>query len=133
MRLQDLIHISNQVAATSKRTAKIAHIGDLLRSASPEEIPIAVAYLSGELRQRKTNVGWAPPQAATPAEPAQSVTLSLVEVDSAFQAITDVPQGSGSNRQREALLRELMARTTAQERDFIFRLVAGELRQGALE
>jgi DNA ligase-1 len=133
MRLEDLISISNQVSATSKRTAKIAHISDLLKRASPEEIAIAVAYLSGELRQRKTNVGWATLQAATTASPADEPSLTLAEVDAAFQAITDVQQGSGSNRQREALLRELMQRATAEERDFLFRLVVGELRQGALE
>ena len=46
-----------QVAATSARSVKIALIADCLRDAEPDEVVAAVAYLSGELLQRRTGVG----------------------------------------------------------------------------
>ena len=41
--------------------------------------------------------------------------------------------GAGSGRERSRLLRELLARATPPEQDFLARLLFGELRQGALE
>jgi DNA ligase 1 len=133
MLLRELVEVSTQVSATSKRTAKLALISTLLKHVAPAEVPVAVAYLSGELRQRKTNVGYATILAATPSSAAEASTLTLLDVDDAFERITNVKAGTGSNRERERLLRELLARATVPEREFITRLVVGELRQGALE
>jgi DNA ligase 1 len=58
--------------------------------------------------------------------------LTLTEVDAAFSAISAVT-GPGSQAERRRLLTELFARTTEREREFLIRLLAGELRQGALE
>ena len=133
MLLRELVEVSTQVSATSKRTAKLALISALLKRAVPAEVPVAVAYLSGELRQRKTNVGYATILAATSSSVAEASTLTLLDVDDAFERITNVKAGTGSSRERERLLRELLAQATDAERDFITRLVVGELRQGALE
>ena len=64
MLLDDLAAASETVGATSARGGKIAALADALRSASPEEAAIAVAFLSGELRQRQIGVGWASLQRA---------------------------------------------------------------------
>jgi DNA ligase 1 len=133
MLLRELVDVSARVSATSKRTAKLALISELLQRASTAEVPVAVAYLSGELRQRKTNVGYATIVAATPPSTSEASTLMLLDVDEAFEQITNVKAGTGSSRERERLLRELFAHATDEERDFITRLVVGELRQGALE
>ena len=50
---------SAEVAATSARSAKVALIAACLREAEPAEVPPLVAYLSGDLPQRRTGVGWA--------------------------------------------------------------------------
>ena len=50
--LRELVETSEAVAATSRRLAKIEEISALLRRASPDEVPVVVAFLSGELRQR---------------------------------------------------------------------------------
>jgi len=42
-------------------------------------------------------------------------------------------KGKGAAERRPALLRELFERATAEEQDFLVRLIVGELRQGALE
>jgi DNA ligase-1 len=58
--------------------------------------------------------------------------VSIREVDAAFQQLKEL-KGKGSSGRRSALLRELFARATADEQDFLVRLMVGELRQGALE
>ena len=59
MLLRELVQTSEAVAATSGRRAKIEEISALLRRASPDEVPVVVAFLSGELRQRQIGVGYA--------------------------------------------------------------------------
>ena len=58
-RLADLVATSQQVAGTSGRLAKVAALAALLRRLAPDEIEIAVAYLSGETRQGKLGLGYA--------------------------------------------------------------------------
>ena len=47
MLLHDLVATSNAVAQTSARLQKVALLADLLRRLSPDEIPVAIGYLSG--------------------------------------------------------------------------------------
>ena len=143
MLLVRIAEVSQAVAATSARLAKIEMLAAALREAGPLEVPIAVAYLSGELPQRQIGVGWAvlrgvaggrPPG---PAErdgfrPAVAPTLGLAEVDAAFSAIGAVA-GKGSAAARKALVGELFGRATSAEQRFLTGLLSGELRQGALE
>ena len=53
------------------------------------------------------------------------------EVDERLTALAAI-RGSGSAARRAEALRELFARATAGEREFLLHLLAGELRQGAL-
>ena len=129
--LAELVRVSNQVAATSSRLAKIRELADFLRPLEREEIEIALPYLSGDLRQGKLAVGYAALQSAR-ASAASAPGLSLQDVDRAFQQLKQV-KGKGAAEQRSALLRELLQRATAEEQDFLVRLMVGELRQGALE
>jgi DNA ligase-1 len=138
--LRDLVRTSEAVAATPRRGAKIGEIADLLREASPGEVPVVVAFLSGELTQRQIGVGYAaisellaepgpvqagPVQAGPPA-------LTVSETDAVFAEVGAVT-GPGSQATRRRLLAALFSRATPAERQFLSRLLAGELRQGALE
>jgi DNA ligase-1 len=130
VQLADIARTSGDVAATSARRAKIALLAECLRQAGPDEAATVVSYLSGELPQRQIGVGYAslrepPPPAAAPA-------LTVAEVDAAFTGIGAV-SGKGSVTTRRDLLRALLSRATKQEQDFLIRLLAGELRQGALD
>jgi ATP-dependent DNA ligase I len=118
------------VAATSSRTAKITRVADLLREAGPDGATVVVPWLSGDLRQRRTGVGWAALRDAPP--PAAAASLSVGEVDAAFERMAGLA-GSGSATQRRALVQDLFARATVDEQAFLRGLVSGELRQGALE
>ena len=133
MQLLRLVETSRRLAETSRRLEKIGQLAALLNSLSPEEIEIAVAFLSGSYRQQKLNIGYAGLQAASQGSSAELPTLELKEVDATFERIASVPPGKGSTAERQRLLGELFARATTAEQDFLFRLVVGELRQGAVE
>jgi DNA ligase-1 len=158
--LSDVVVTSAAVARSAGRRAKISEIASLLAKAPPDEVTIAVAFLSGELTQRQIGVGYAalvdlpdptenpgrvrpegprasekpgdvqPGQAHVPA-PAGPV-LTLTETDAAFEAIGRL-SGAGSQAQRRSMLGALLGRATESERQFLFRLLAGDLGQGALE
>ena len=57
MLLQEIVQTSAAVADSSGRLAKIAHLADLLHRLAPEEVSIAIPFLSGELRQGRIGLG----------------------------------------------------------------------------
>jgi DNA ligase-1 len=128
--LADLVAVSDSVAATPARSAKIRLIAGGLRTAGPDEVEIAAAYLSGELRQRRTGVGWATLREL--AVPAAQPRLTLTEVDEAFDRIA-IDSGVGIAARRVAQLAALFGTATDSEQVFLRALVTGELRQGALD
>ncbi|MGH9585010.1 MAG: ATP-dependent DNA ligase [Bryobacteraceae bacterium] len=131
MLLAQLAGISRKIAKTLRRLEKIDLIAGLLRQLAPEEMEIAAAYLAGGVRQKRIGIGYATLQnALVPA--ARAASLSLAEVDRTLDAIAQV-QGAGSEQRKRELLSEIFARATEEEQDFLKRLLAGELRQGALE
>jgi DNA ligase 1 len=133
--LRELVQTSDAVAATSGRLAKIEEISALLRRAGPGEVPVVVAFLSGELRQRQIGVGYASLgdlPAPGPAAPPGLGPLTVAEIDAVFEQVGDVV-GAGAQAERKRLLATVFARATPAEREFLIRLLAGELHQGALE
>ncbi|MGB6583026.1 MAG: ATP-dependent DNA ligase [Streptosporangiaceae bacterium] len=130
MLLTEIAEVSRVVATTGARLAKIETLAGALRQAGPLEVPIAVAYLSGELPQRQIGVGWATLRDGFP--PADRPTLTLSDVDARFSAIGAV-SGKGSAAARKALVSELFGQATEDEQRFLYGLLSGELRQGALE
>jgi DNA ligase-1 len=131
MLLAALAETSRRVAETPKRLVKIEAIAQLLGRAHGEEIDIAVAFLSGQLRQGRIGAGYAAIREAV-GPPAQTVSLELLEVDRAFAEIA-ATSGAGSQRRRFELLQNLFTRATEAEQRFLIALLGGELRQGALE
>ena len=132
MLLNDLVETSRRVGEVSGRLAKIEQLAGCLRRAGPAEIEVAVAWLSGELRQGRIGVGYAALRDATGDVSAATPSLTLAEVDAALDRV-QATRGSGSTAERLHQLRALFARATRAEQEFLVRLVIGELRQGALE
>lgn len=148
--LCEVVTTSAAVARTPGRRAKIDEIAGLLVRVPIEEVPIAVAFLSGDLTQRQIGVGYAAliglpepgPGGSALAEavaaeepqtaPVTRAALTLTETNAAFEEIGTVT-GPGSQGRRRELLASLISRATEGERQFLFRLLAGDLRQGALE
>jgi len=133
VKLTLVVEASRRATEASGRLEKISLLASLLATAPPEEIEIAVAFLSGSIRQQKLGVGYAALQAAMPERAADAPSLELAQVDDAFDRIAGVAAGKGSSAERQRLLRELLAKATGDEQSFLFRLVTGELRQGAVE
>jgi DNA ligase-1 len=128
--LDEIAGTSAAVAASSARLAKVERLAACLRRLQPGEVHPAVAFLSGELRQRQIGVGWAALRDAP--DPAAAPALTVAEVDAAFERIGRLA-GPGSQAERRQLVGELFGRATAAEQRFLAGLLSGELRQGALE
>ncbi|SHG32059.1 DNA ligase-1 [Streptoalloteichus hindustanus] len=131
MLLADVVGTSAAVAATGSRKAKTEALAALLARAAPDEVEAATAFLSGEPLQGRLGIGWAT-LAELRVPPAPTPTLTVGAVDKALE-ILRTAGGSGSAQRRRNLLAELFGQSTAAEQDFLFRLLTGELRQGALE
>jgi DNA ligase-1 len=127
--LADVVRTSAQVGATTSRLAKVAALAERLRTLEPDEVEIALPYLSGDIRQGKLALGY---RTLNPGNAASTATLTLREVDSVFEQLKTT-KGRGSASQRAELIDALFGKATAEEQDFLVRLIVGELRQGALE
>lgn len=131
MLLEELVRTSAGVAETAGRLAKIELLASILRLLGSEEVPVAVAYLSGELPQGTIGIGWASLRELPEPAPPPPV-LELLEVEAALRRIATTT-GQGSQAIRRSELAGLFGRATEPERRFLIALLTGELRQGALE
>jgi DNA ligase-1 len=130
--LTDIVAASRDVAATRSRLKKIARLSGVLRQLESAELPAAVGFLCGELRQGRLGLGPRALQRLRAEPEASSSQVSVLELDAVFQALEEL-SGKGVASEREQLLAALFARLQAEEREFVVRLILGELRQGALE
>jgi len=132
MLLAELAATSAAVASVSGRLEKISRLSDLLKRLAPDEVPIAIAFLSGTLRQGRIGVGGAAIRAAHDVPPAETASLTIEAVNAVFQDLSTI-SGEGSARARQDRLRGLFMAATRDEQEFLIKLLFGELRQGALE
>jgi DNA ligase-1 len=131
--LADVVATSERVAATSKRTEKVALLADLLRQVDVTEVEPVVGFLVGWPRQGKVGVGWATLGTLASSVPAASeASVSIRDVDDALERVART-SGSGSTSQRQATLGALFTRCTEREQHFLRRLLLGDMRQGANE
>lgn len=128
--LADLAATTAALSATRSRLAKRGLLAEVLRHAAPAEVPVVARYLAGELRQRRTGLGWRSLQHLP--EPAADPTLDVLAVDAVFEQMAALA-GPGSATARTALAAELFGAATAAEQHLLAGLVTGELRQGALD
>jgi ATP-dependent DNA ligase I len=128
-RLLDVAEASAEIARTPARSAKTKRLAEVLRAADVEDVPKIVAWLSGELLQRRIGVGWAALSTVPPAASLPSLTVDAV--NRAFSEMAEA-SGAGSQTRRSALLLDLMSNSTEVEQVFLRGLLAGNLRQGAL-
>ncbi len=127
----DVVDGSRRVAATTKRSEKVAILADLLRRVSSKEAAVVVGLLVGSPRQGRFGVGWAT-LGDLRVEPCVEASLSAHDVDDALIRIAST-LGAGSQRARSEQMTQLFARSTKDEQHFLHRLLTGEMRQGANE
>ena len=130
MLLHRLALTSGAVGAEPARNAKVALLAEFLRGLGPEDLPAAVALLSGE--SRRMRVGAGPAALRDLPGPAGVPTLGIRGAEEELARIAAV-HGPGAQHERRRLLRGLFARATAEEQGFLRAVLVGELRQGALD
>lgn len=124
-----IVDVSRRVAATPKRSEKVAALAEVLRGTPPAEVPTVVGLLLGAPRQGRLGVGWATLRDAA-VVPAATSEVTVAELDAAFDALA-AASGDGSQRARDEVLAGVFARLTADEQQHLRRVISGELRQGA--
>jgi len=132
MKLEELVQVSAAVTATPGRLEKISKLAAFLTKIPPDEVPIAIGFLTGWPRQGKLGVGWATVASGRDRDVATASSLELHDIDRAFDQLLAV-RGKNSGSERARLLGDLFARATADEQRFLSALMIGEVRQGALE
>jgi DNA ligase-1 len=123
---------SERVGATSGRLSKVRELASLLAALESDEIGIVTHYLSGEIAQGRIGIGYATLRAAAAQHGAERPTLTIADVDRRLTELART-RGAGSAARRTQLLGELFALATPAEQTLLLRLLAGELRQGALQ
>jgi DNA ligase-1 len=129
--LEEIARTSAEVTQTASRRAKTERLAACLRRLHSDEVPVAVAYLSGRLPQGTVGVGWASMRDLPPAAPPPPA-LEVLDVDAAVTRLGSAA-GPGSQERRRREIAGLFARATESEQRFLLGLLLGELRQGALE
>ena len=127
----DLVETSRTVGDTPARLAKLRALAKQLRALEAGEIETGALYLSGSAPQGRFGIGFAVLGSAQADEAAQAPTLTIADVDRRLGDVASM-RGAGATAQRADALRALFAQATQSEREFLFRLLVGELRQGAL-
>jgi len=127
----ELVAASQRTAATSKRSEKVAALAELLRAMQPDEIEPAVGLLIGWPRQGRLGVGWAT-MSNLKVAPAADSSLTIHDVDDALTRVSAMA-GGGSQGERLRAMTALWSVATELEQNHLFRVLTGELRQGANE
>jgi DNA ligase-1 len=127
----ELVAASQRTAATSKRSEKVAALADLLRAMQPDEIEASVGLLIGWPRQGRLGVGWAT-MSNLHVTPAVDSSLTIHDVDDTLTRLSSMA-GGGSQGERLRAMTELWSAATEPEQNHLFRVLTGELRQGANE
>ena len=127
----ELATASAAVGATRSRSAKIEALAASLRALAddtePEALTAGVCFLAGRLRQGRLGVGYASTSRLREVPAAEVATLTVGAVD---RALADFQR---QRPRRADRLQPLLRRAVPDERDYLLRLLIGEVRQGALD
>jgi DNA ligase 1 len=131
VRFADLVAASAAVGATRSRRRKVDVLAEILLAMGPDEVEVSASYLAGAPRQERLDVGWRTLQHIRPAPAAES-RLEVLDVHRRLDELAGA-RGPGSRKAKTDILEGLLADATTDEQQFLYRLIIGELRQGALE
>ncbi len=134
-----LAELSHQLEATSSRNEKAELISTFLQHLTTEEIPYAVRLLLGrvfsENDPRTIDIGWSSVRNATLNPGQQSlfeIPLTISTVSEYFSKLAQAT-GKDSRRRKETILDRLLGQTSESEREFLLRILSGEMRHGVVE
>ena len=125
----DFAALGRRLETSPGRLDKRRQVADFLRTIEPDEVALAVAFLTGHpfptSDPRVLGVRGLPRSVAERLD----APLTLGDVGAAFGAVA-AAVGGGSRRARETQLKELAARASDEEREFLGRIIGGEMRTG---
>ena len=133
MEFAEFCAVCHRLESTRGRLEKVALAANFLTRLYPEEIPWAVAFLTGRpfpaSDPRVLELSWSalaklPPIAARPAS-----RLTLLDVAASFAAIA-AAKGKGSRQGKIARLAALFGKATEDEQSILRRILHGEMRIG---
>src|SRR5687767_10562648 len=131
----ELAGLGRRLERLRGRLDKLREVATFLRSLEPAEVPVAVAFLAARAfptsDPRVLGVRGLPRGPAQPG-PSGDPPLTLGDVAAAFADVA-AAGGAGSRRARDTRLAELAARASVDERDFLGRIIGGEMRTGVSE
>jgi DNA ligase-1 len=134
--------LCQRLEATRSRNEKVQQIARYISTLQPNEVPIAVRFLTGrvlsEQETRKLGVGGATIWKLVKADSLQvsllptETGLSLIDVHGALESLATL---SGTDRQQRAenILQGLFSRFGGLEKKYAFRLLSGEMEIGAVD
>ncbi len=134
--LSDVAIASRELVELRGRREKIRRVAHLLREcASADTAPADTAsvarWMTGEPAAVALGIGPAQVSVARSVTPGASSRLAVADVARELEAISAL-KGAGSKARRAEQLARLFSAATADEQQFLSRLLLGELRQGAL-
>jgi DNA ligase-1 len=134
--------LCERLEATRSRNEKVQQISSFISTLQPDEVPIAVRFLTGrvfgEQEIRKLGVGGATLWKLAKADSLQvtllptETGLSLLDLNRALESLASL---SGTDRQQRAenILQGLFSRFGGLEKRYGFRLLSGEMEIGAVD
>jgi DNA ligase-1 len=130
----DFAALGRRLERVRGRLEKRDEVARFLKGLAPEEIASAVAFLAARAfppsDPRVLGVRWLPRNAGGGS--GEGPPLTLLEVAEAFADVAGA-SGAGVRRTRDERLARLAARASADERDFLNRIIGGEMRTGVSE
>jgi DNA ligase-1 len=127
--LRHLATLVGELEARPARLDKLRLVAEWLRALPPDDVPTAVAFLTGRAFAASDPRALGARGLPAAAAPAAGPPLDLADVAAAFAAVAEA-QGPGARRAREERLGALAARASDSERDVLRRIVGGEMRTG---
>ncbi len=138
-RISRLTEISRKLEATNSRIEKTDILGGLLKELTIDEIPKTVRLILGrvfsENDPRTIDVGWSMVRNAMRNPGQQTLFETPLTISSVYDYFSKIAEATGkdSRRRKEALLEQLLNQSSESDREFLLRVLSGEMRHGVVE
>ncbi len=133
MRLAEFCALCRALESTRSRLEKVALAADFMARLGSEEVPWAVAFLTGRpfpvSDARVLDISWATVAKISSGPGAADAEVSILDVGEAFARIAEAT-GKGSRQVKIDLLAVLFSKATPDEQQILKRILHGEMRIG---
>lgn len=137
--MSQLAELSIRLEATSSRNKKTEILARFLKELGTGEIPHAVRLTLGrvfsENDPRTIDVGWSTARSAMQNPGQQSLFETPLTISVVYEYFSKIADATGkkSRRKKETLLERLLNQTSDADREFLLRVLSGEMRHGVVE